>query len=47
MVDFEVDTKAMRKMSAGDAVYAAIAGVETGSMQVRVAFDSRMLVLIP
>ena len=47
VVEFEVDTKAMRKLSAGDAIYAAIAGVETNTINLEIAFDSRALFLLP
>ena len=46
-VQFDVDTKAMRKLPAGDAVFAAIQIVEIGTATADIFFDSRMLVLLP
>ena len=46
-VQFDVDTKAMRKLPDGDAVFAAIQFVEVGTATADVFFDSRMLVLLP
>ena len=47
VLDFEVDTKAMRKMNAGDSLYACIELVEIGTADVDVFFDSRALFLLP
>ncbi len=45
--DLVVDTKAMRKVSVGDTIYAAIEfGTEVGTTTVDVFFDSRILALL-
>ncbi len=43
----EVDSKAMRKISVGDAIYAAIQVTEAGVAQMDWYFNSRMLFMLP
>ena len=43
----EVDSKAMRKFKVEDRLYAAIEVVEVGTADLRIFFDSRMLVKLP
>ena len=48
VMNFEVDTKAMRKLTIEDAIYASYeAEVETGVASLRGQFDSRSLVKLP
>jgi len=42
-VDFDVDSKAMRKMGANEVLYAVIEMVEIGAASIDVFFDSRVL----
>jgi len=42
-VQFEVDSKAMRKLKQDDVIYAMLEVVETGIAEIDVFFDSRML----
>ena len=44
---FEVDTKAMRKLDDGMAIYAAVEVVETGIATAELWFDSRALAKLP
>ena len=44
---FEVDSKAMRKLSVDQSLYAAIEVVELGAASMQWAFNSRMLVKLP
>ena len=43
----EVDTKAMRKLKNTDGVIAVVELIESGSADLRLFFDSRMLALLP
>ena len=44
---FEVDSKAMRKLKEDDVIYAAVGVVEEGVAVMRWEFDSRILLLLP
>ena len=46
-VDYEVDTRAMRKLRLGDTIYASVESVISGTPVARMQFDSRVLVLLP
>ena len=46
-VDFEVDSKAMRKLPEGMVIYAVAEVVEVGTVTAEVYFDSRLLFKIP
>ena len=46
-VDFQVDSKAMRKTQEDSALYAVIQAVEVGTAEMDVFFDSRMLFKLP
>ena len=43
----EIDSKAMRKVPEDEGLYAAVEAVETGTVTVRIAHDSRMLFKLP
>ena len=46
-IQFEVDSKAMRKINQGDALYCVLETVERGTATATAFFDSRMLFKIP
>jgi len=46
-VQFEVDSKAMRKLKQDDVVFAIVEVVETGIAEIDVFFDSRILLALP
>ena len=47
VLQWQVDTKAMRKLDPDDGVYAVFEVTEVGTSTMQVFFDSRMLVLLP
>ena len=47
MVDFDVDTKAMRKLQEADTIYAVAEFVEVGAVSMDMVFDSRVLLFLP
>ena len=47
LIEHVVDSKAMRKLDAGDSIYAAIEMIEKDTANIRVSFDSRMLFKLP
>ena len=46
-VEFEVDTKAMRKLTPNDTIYAVVQVVENGTVTANAFFDSRALFKLP
>ena len=46
-IQFEIDTKAMRKLKAQDTIYAVLQHIETGTATADVWMTSRMLLLLP
>ena len=47
LIDTVVDTKAMRKLNAGDTIYSVLEVIEIGTAELDLFFDSRILVAIP
>jgi len=47
VVQFEVDSKAMRKVDIGESVFAAVHVIERGNATMDVWFDSRTLFYLP
>ena len=46
-ISFEVDSKAMRKLTDGDVIFAALEVVEQGTATMNMFFDTRMLLKLP